>query len=127
MTDSEKSSVPSHREVLVIGAGIVGVCSALYLQREGMRVTLTDRGAPGEACSAGNAGNLGIASCVPYSLPGMVWKVPGLLMDPSSCAGGPGAPFPQRPALVRALPHGRHPPAGRGDRRRAVEPDAPAV
>ena len=42
----------------LLGAGIVGVCSALALQREGWRVTLIDRDAPGQGCSFGNAGIL---------------------------------------------------------------------
>ena len=43
------------RHVAVIGAGIVGVCTALYLQRDGHRVTLIDRLGPGEGTSKGNA------------------------------------------------------------------------
>jgi D-amino-acid dehydrogenase len=70
------------RTALVIGAGIVGVCSALYLQREGLRVTLIDRTGPGKGATEGNAGNLGVASCVPASLPGMLPSVPRLLLDP---------------------------------------------
>lgn len=69
------------RHVTVIGAGIVGVCCALYLQREGFRVRLVDRGAPGEGASYGNAGNLGFASCVPASMPGVLKKVPRMLFD----------------------------------------------
>ena len=38
----------SERDATVIGAGIVGVCCALYLQRAGLKVRLIDRGAPGE-------------------------------------------------------------------------------
>ncbi len=70
------------RTVQVIGAGIVGTCTALYLQREGFDVTLIDRGGPGEGCTFGNAGNLGLASCVPASLPGLLPTVPRLLLDP---------------------------------------------
>ncbi len=70
------------RRALVIGAGIVGTCSALYLQRQGFSVTMIDRQEPGEGCSSGNAGNLGNGSCVPASLPGMLPKVPGMLLDP---------------------------------------------
>lgn len=69
------------RHVTVIGAGIVGVCCALYLQREGLRVRLVDRGAPGEGASLGNAGNLGFASCVPAAMPGVLKKVPRMLFD----------------------------------------------
>ncbi len=68
------------RRALVIGAGIVGTCSALYLQRQGFSVTMIDRQGPGEGCSSGNAANLGNGSCVPASLPGMLPKVPGMLL-----------------------------------------------
>jgi D-amino-acid dehydrogenase len=70
-------------DAIVVGAGIVGVCSALWLQRTGFRVTLIDRDPPGEGCSSGNAGNLGIASCVPNGVPGILSRVPRLLFDPA--------------------------------------------
>jgi D-amino-acid dehydrogenase len=72
------------RTATVIGAGIVGVCCALYLQRAGFAVTLFDRGPPGEGCSAGNAGGLGTASCVPAAMPGVLARVPRMLFDPAS-------------------------------------------
>ena len=75
-------SETAERSALVIGAGIVGVCSALYLQRKGLRVTIVDRTGPGKGASEGNAGNLGVASCVPASLPGMLPNVLMLLPDP---------------------------------------------
>ena len=67
---------------LVLGAGIVGVASALALQRDGFAVTLLDRGQPGEACSLGNAGHLGTASILPQAAPGIARTVPRLLRDP---------------------------------------------
>ncbi|MEP3053210.1 FAD-dependent oxidoreductase [Ascidiaceihabitans sp.] len=42
--------------VTILGAGIVGICSALSLQDRGVRVRLIDRGAPGQETSYGNAG-----------------------------------------------------------------------
>ena len=70
--------------IAVIGAGMVGVCCGLYLQREGFEVTLIDRAGPGEAASFGNLGSFGIASCVPAAMPGVLKKVPGMLMDPEA-------------------------------------------
>jgi len=46
------------REIVVIGAGIVGMACASFIQRAGHRVTVLDRGAPGEGTSFGNAGGL---------------------------------------------------------------------
>ncbi|HJO96728.1 MAG TPA: FAD-dependent oxidoreductase [Rhodospirillales bacterium] len=72
------------RRATVIGAGIVGVCSALYLQREGFAVTLIDRRGPGEEASTGNGGCFGYASCVPLSMPGLALKAPLMLLDPDA-------------------------------------------
>lgn len=69
------------RHAAVIGAGIVGVCTAIELRRRGLNVTLIDRGEPGAACSFGNAGILGIQSCVPFALPGIASTVPRMLFD----------------------------------------------
>ncbi|MCH7487233.1 MAG: FAD-binding oxidoreductase [Proteobacteria bacterium] len=80
MTGTNPSTGPGR--AVVVGAGIVGTCCALYLQRAGMAVTLIDRDGPGEGCSSGNAGNLGNGACVPSSLPGTVPKVPAMLLDP---------------------------------------------
>jgi D-amino-acid dehydrogenase len=59
------------REVTVIGAGIVGVCAASYLQRAGCKVRLVDALAPGMATSFGNAGGLSSGAFVPISYPGI--------------------------------------------------------
>ncbi|MDH3694602.1 MAG: FAD-binding oxidoreductase [Gammaproteobacteria bacterium] len=72
----------SSHKITVVGAGIVGLCCAWYLQRAGYLVTLIDRKEPGLEASFGNAGGLGIAEIVPLSSPGLIWKVPGGLMDP---------------------------------------------
>jgi glycine/D-amino acid oxidase-like deaminating enzyme len=71
------------RRVTVIGAGIVGICCALYLQREGHTVTVLDPAPPGEGgASFGNSGIIAIDHCVPNAHPGIVWEVPGYLLDP---------------------------------------------
>ncbi|MCL4744653.1 MAG: FAD-dependent oxidoreductase [Burkholderiaceae bacterium] len=70
------------KNVSVIGAGIIGASIALVLQREGHRVTLIDSDAPGTGCSFGNGGAISPDFCVPFSLPGMLRKVPGWLFDP---------------------------------------------
>jgi D-amino-acid dehydrogenase len=73
----------SGQRVAVIGAGVVGLACASYLQRQGERVTLIDPRAPGEYCSFGNAGCFSRSSCVPLGLPGTWKQVPGWLMDPA--------------------------------------------
>ncbi|MCU9954171.1 MULTISPECIES: NAD(P)/FAD-dependent oxidoreductase [Burkholderia] len=56
-------------DVIVLGAGIVGVSSALHLQDRGLRVALVDRRAPGEETSHGNAGLIERSSVMPYAFP----------------------------------------------------------
>lgn len=58
-----------HVQTLVLGAGIVGVCSALHLQAMGREVMLMDRAAPGSGTSHGNAGLIERSSVVPYAFP----------------------------------------------------------
>lgn len=70
------------RQVTVIGAGIVGICCALYLQRDGHRVTVIDQHQPGEGCSKGNSGIFAIEHCVPLASPGILAEVPEMLLDP---------------------------------------------
>ena len=70
------------RDVIVLGAGIVGLCSALSLQRDGHRVTLIDRLPPGEGTSYGNAGLIQVDAVLPIAMPGILRKVPRMLTDP---------------------------------------------
>jgi D-amino-acid dehydrogenase len=68
--------------IVVLGTGIVGVCSAAWLQRDGHHVTFVAPVPPGEACSFGNAGSLSPSACLPVGLPGMWKQVPRWLLDP---------------------------------------------
>ncbi|WP_066015461.1 NAD(P)/FAD-dependent oxidoreductase [Endozoicomonas atrinae] len=56
------------KSAVVLGAGMVGVCSALHLQKSGYQVTLVDRKAPGMETSYGNAGLINRGSVFPLSL-----------------------------------------------------------
>jgi D-amino-acid dehydrogenase len=56
-------------QIVVLGAGIVGVCSALHLQERGYKVCLLDRDEPGNGTSHGNAGLIERSSVVPYAFP----------------------------------------------------------
>jgi D-amino-acid dehydrogenase len=67
---------------IVIGAGIVGICTALALHEKGFTVTVLDRVGPAEATSHGNAGVVSPWSCVPQSMPGLWKSVPKWLLDP---------------------------------------------
>jgi D-amino-acid dehydrogenase len=71
------------QNVVVIGAGIVGVSAAIWLRRAGCDVTLLDRSAPGQGTSFGNGGILASCAMVPVATPGMMLKGPKLLLDPN--------------------------------------------
>lgn len=68
-------------QVIVLGAGIVGVCCALELQRRGMSVTLVDRQDPGLETSFGNAGVIARSSLMPFNHPGLWAQLPRLLKN----------------------------------------------
>lgn len=70
------------RPVVVIGGGIVGVCTAAYLQRAGLQVVIVDRQSARQAASLGNAGCINGSSIVPIAMPGVLWQVPGWLLQP---------------------------------------------
>jgi D-amino-acid dehydrogenase len=69
--------------VAVIGAGIVGVATAIWLQRLGHKVVLVDRAGPAEGASYGNGGVLASCSVVPVTVPGLLAKAPKMLFDPN--------------------------------------------
>ncbi len=69
------------RQVVIIGAGIVGVSTALWLLRDGHEVTLIDRAGPGEGASHGNGGVLASCAVVPVTVPGLLRKAPRMLFD----------------------------------------------
>ena len=71
------------RDVVVIGAGIAGIGAAMFLQRDGHRVTVLDPRGVGEAASFGNAGTIALTSCVPTARPDMLKRVPKMLLNPS--------------------------------------------
>ncbi len=71
----------SGQSAVVIGGGIVGVCCALYLQREGHRVTLIDPQAPGDSTAKWSCGQMAVSEVIPLSKPGILKKIPGWLVD----------------------------------------------
>jgi D-amino-acid dehydrogenase len=70
------------RRVGVIGAGMVGVCAASWLQRDGHSVFLVEAAEPGRGASFGNAGCFNGSSVTPMAMPGAIWNVPRWILDP---------------------------------------------
>ena len=71
------------QRVIVVGAGIVGLCVAWHLARSGAAVTVLDGEAPGSGASSGNAGAISAGSVAPLAMPGVLKQVPGMLLDPA--------------------------------------------
>ncbi|MFT4154247.1 NAD(P)/FAD-dependent oxidoreductase [Parafilimonas sp.] len=60
--------------MVVIGGGIIGLSSALYLQRSGHKVTVIDKGNFTDNCSYGNLGYVCPSHFIPLAAPGIVWQ-----------------------------------------------------
>jgi D-amino-acid dehydrogenase len=67
--------------IVVVGAGIVGVSCALWLQRSGHEVTLVDRAGPASGTSHGNAGVLAAGAVIPVTTPGLLARAPRMLFS----------------------------------------------
>jgi D-amino-acid dehydrogenase len=90
-------TVATH-QAIVIGAGVVGMATAVYLQRAGIQAVVIDPLPPAGGASFGNAGLLSPDTAAPIAMPGMLRKVPGWLSDQAG-------PLVVRPGYFpRALP-----------------------
>ncbi|WP_431324333.1 NAD(P)/FAD-dependent oxidoreductase [Rhizobium sp. YTU87027] len=72
----------SDRNLVVVGAGIIGVAISYELQRRGLSVTLVDREAPGRGASYGNMASIAVTEFMPASRPGIWAQMPKWLLDP---------------------------------------------
>jgi D-amino-acid dehydrogenase len=67
----------------IVGAGVVGLSCAFFLQRIGHQVDILDPRPPGEGASLGNAGIIAISEVFPVGRPAMLRQVPRMLFDPT--------------------------------------------
>ena len=72
------------RDVVIIGAGVIGVCCAYFLSEAGARVCVIDKGAICSGASYGNAGLLTPSHAIPVTAPGTIVKGLRWLFDRSS-------------------------------------------
>jgi glycine/D-amino acid oxidase-like deaminating enzyme len=98
----------ARHEAIVIGAGVAGLSTALYLRRAAVAVVVIDPLPPAGGASFGNAGLLSPDTAVPIALPGMLRKVPGWLTDPLGPLSVRPSYFPRAlPWLLRWIRSGR--------------------
>jgi len=77
--NSRDASTP---DVLVIGAGVVGLACAWSALKEGLTVTIIDKDFDGDRASHGNAGGIAVTECTPISVPGLLFKAAKWMIDP---------------------------------------------
>lgn len=75
-----------------MGAGIIGLATAWQLHREGYKVSVVERDAPGHGASGGNGAQLSYSYVQPLADPSIWKQLPKLLLSPTS-------PLKLRPAL----------------------------
>ena len=103
-----KADEKPNKIVAVIGAGIVGLSTAIRLLRQGYNVRLIDPQIPENAASYGNGGALNPSSVIPITVPSLIFKAPGMLLNPNSPLFIRWRYLPKLiPWLVRYLSHCR--------------------
>lgn len=70
--------------VIIVGGGVIGLCSAYYLQKEGHEITVIDRGDITDGCSFGNMGYMSPSHFIPLASPGIIAEGLRHMMSSSS-------------------------------------------
>ena len=105
------------KPVIVIGAGICGISTAIWLQRSNFEVVLLDKAEPGMGASYGNAGLLAQWAIVPVNEPSLWKQIPRYLIDPMSPLFLKWSYLPKlTPWLIKFLQY-----ANRSDSNRTIE------
>ena len=86
------------KKIAIVGAGIVGISSGIYLSKRGCDVTLIDKDFKGKPASYGNASWLSSPSITPVLMPGIVKKIPKLLFSKD------GPLFLRFPGFIKIIP-----------------------
>ena len=83
-------------KIAIIGGGIIGLCSAYYLQKDGHDVTMIERSDITDGCSFGNMGYMSPSHFIPLASPGIISEGLKHMLSSSS-------PFYIKPRLNRSL------------------------
>lgn len=71
-------------DLIIAGAGIVGMSTALWARKEGLRVLLCDRNSPGSGTTAGSACTIATYASIPINSPSIFTSLPNLLSSSDS-------------------------------------------
>ena len=77
----------NHKKIIIIGGGVIGLCCAYSLQKEGHEVTIIEKGSIGNEASLGNAGNISPSYFMPLPSAGILKKGIQWLFVPESPLG----------------------------------------
>ena len=72
------------KKIAVVGAGIVGICSAYFLQKSGFKVTIIDKEDPGTMTSFGHACTFADYASIPVNSPSLFSQIPSMLFKRDS-------------------------------------------
>lgn len=84
------------KKCIIVGGGIIGLCSAYYLAKAGHQVEVLDKATEDEGCSYGNAGMIVPSHVIPLAQPGMIAQGVRWMFDSKS-------PFYVKPRLSSSL------------------------
>ena len=85
-------------KVTIVGGGVIGLCTAYYLHKEGYEITIVDRNNITDGCSFGNMGYISPSHFIPLASPGIISQGLKWMLSPSS-------PFYIKPRLNWDLLH----------------------
>ncbi len=71
-------------ELIVVGAGIVGMSAALWAQKEGLKTLICDPNPPGSGTTYGSACTIATYACIPVNSPSVFTSLPHLLTSRES-------------------------------------------
>src|SRR5262245_53553303 len=76
--------MPNQTDVIIIGGGAIGICTAYYLWKNGVKVAVLEKDEICSGCSYGNSGLIVPSHIIPLAAPGMVAKGLKWMFDPES-------------------------------------------
>ncbi|MBI5472415.1 MAG: FAD-dependent oxidoreductase [Ignavibacteriae bacterium] len=79
-----KPESTEHNNVLIIGGGVIGLCSAYYLSKSGAQVAVIDKGEFGHGSSLHNAGYVCPSHFIPLASPGIISQGLKWMLSPTS-------------------------------------------